>query len=87
MPLGEQRYVVLQTKEGFFLKFAIEEVPEQKKAAMGVRGMKLGPKDIVENVYYTSGLTESSMVYKGKTIDLNKMKAAKRDGKGTKIRV
>ncbi len=86
-PLEEQRHVVLQTKEGFFLKFAMEEIPEQKKAALGVRGMKLGPKDIVENVYYTSGLTESSMVYKGKTIDLNKMKAAKRDGKGTKIRV
>nr|WP_300837109.1 DNA topoisomerase (ATP-hydrolyzing) [uncultured Acetatifactor sp.] len=86
-PLEEQRHVVLQTKEGFFLKFAMEEIPEQKKAALGVRGMKLGPKDIVENVYYTSGLSESSMVYKGKTIDLNKMKAAKRDGKGTKIRV
>ena len=86
-PLEEQRHVVLQTKEGFFLKFAMEEIPEQKKAALGVRGMKLGPKDIVENVYYTSGLTESSVVYKGKTIDLNKMKAAKRDGKGTKIRV
>nr|WP_321152303.1 DNA topoisomerase (ATP-hydrolyzing) [uncultured Acetatifactor sp.] len=86
-PLEEQRHVVLQTKEGFFLKFAMEEIPEQKKAALGVRGMKLGPKDIVENVYYTSGLSESSVVYKGKTIDLNKMKAAKRDGKGTKIRV
>ena len=86
-PLEEQRHVVLQTKEGFFLKIAMEEIPEQKKAALGVRGMKLGPKDRVENVYYTSGLTESSVVYKGKTIDLNKMKAAKRDGKGTKIRV
>ncbi|MCI9338807.1 MAG: DNA topoisomerase 4 subunit A [Lachnospiraceae bacterium] len=87
MPLEEQRHVILQTKEGFFLKFDMEEVPEQKKAALGVRGMKLGPKDSVENVYYTSGLTESSIVYKGKTIDLNKMKIAKRDGKGTKIRV
>ncbi len=87
MPLEEQRHVILQTKEGFFLKFSIEEVPEQKKAALGVRGMKLGEKDWVENVYYTSNAAECSIEYKGKAIDLNRMKTARRDGKGTKIRV
>lgn len=87
MPLEEQRHVILQTKEGFFLKFAIEEIPEQKKAALGARGMKLGAKDWVENVYYTSGIAECSIEYKGKAIDLNRMKAARRDGKGTKLRV
>ena len=45
MPLEEQSQVILQTKEGFFLKFGIEEIPEQKKAALGARGMKLGPRD------------------------------------------
>lgn len=87
MPLEEQSQVILQTKEGFFLKFAIEEIPEQKKAALGARGMKLGPKDCVENVYYTSNAVECSIEYKGKAIDLNRMKTARRDGKGTKIRV
>lgn len=87
MPLIEQRYVILQTKEGFFLKFSMEEIPEQKKAALGVRGMKLGAKDFVENVYFISNSIENSVIYKGKTIDLNKLKAAKRDGNGTKIRI
>ena len=87
MPLEEQSQVILQTKEGFFLKFAIEEIPEQKKAALGARGMKLGPRDCVENVYYTSNAVECSVEYKGKAIDLNRMKTARRDGKGTKIRV
>ncbi len=87
MPLLEKRDIVLQTKEGYFLKFAMEEVPEKKKAAVGVRGIKLGAKDAVENVYYTSSSSASSIDYKGKTIDLDKMKPAKRDGKGTKIRV
>ena len=43
--LKEQRNVVLQTKDGYFLRFPIEEIPEKKKGAIGVRGMKLGEKD------------------------------------------
>ena len=30
-----------------------ETIPEKKKTAVGVRGMKLAPGDKVENVYYT----------------------------------
>ena len=85
--LLEQRNIVLQTKEGFFLKFSLEEIPEKKKGAIGVRGMKLGAKDAVENVYYTMVLDNSEIEYKGKTIVLNDLKSGKRDSKGTKIRV
>ena len=85
--LLEQRNIVLQTKEGFFLKFSLEEIPEKKKGAIGVRGMKLGAKDTVENVYYTMVLDNSEIEYKGKTIVLNDLKSGKRDSKGTKIRV
>ena len=85
--LLEQRNIVLQTKDGFFLKFSLEEIPEKKKGAIGVRGMKLGAKDIVENVYYTMVLDNSEIEYKGKTIVLNDLKSGKRDSKGTKIRV
>ena len=86
-PVTEQRNIVLQTKEGYFLKFDIEEIPEKKKAALGVRAMKLGARDFVENVYYTSNTTDSSIEYKGKNISLNHMKSAHRDGKGVKVRV
>ena len=85
--LLEQRNIVLQTKEGFFLKFSLEEIPEKKKGAIGVRGMKLGAKDSVENVYYTMVLDNSEIEYKGKMIVLNDLKSAKRDTKGTKIRI
>ena len=54
---------------------------------MGVRGMKLGTKDEVERVYYTQNGIETSIEYKEKKIILNNLKAAKRDTKGTKIRV
>lgn len=87
MSVLEQRNIVLQTKEGFFLRFPIEEIPEKKKGAVGVRGMKLGTKDEVEKVYYTQNGIETSIEYKEKKIILNNLKAAKRDTKGTKIRV
>lgn len=85
--LREQRNIVLQSKEGYFLRFPIEEIPEKKKGAIGVRGMKLGEKDSIENVYYTQNAVEAVIDYKNKKIVLNNLKPAKRDSKGTKIRV
>ena len=64
MPLVEQHQVVLQSRNGYFLKFPIEEIPEKKKAALGVRGMKLGKEDLVENVYYLSPGEEVTIEYK-----------------------
>ncbi len=87
MSVLEQRNIILQTREGFFLRFPIEEIPEKKKGAVGVRGMKLGAKDKVERVYYTQNGVEVSIEYKEKKILLNNLKAAKRDTKGTKIRI
>lgn len=85
--LREQRNIVLQTKDGYFLRFPIEEIPEKKKGAVGVRGMKLGDKDYVEQVYYTQNAVESVIEYKNKKVVLNNLKPGKRDSKGTKIRV
>ena len=85
--LKEQRNIILQTAEGYFLRFAVDEIPEKKKGAVGVRGMKLGAKDWVENVYYTMNSIEQIIEYRGKKVELNKLKAGKRDGKGVKIRI
>lgn len=85
--LNEQRNMVLQTAQGFFLRFPLEEIPEKKKGAVGVRGMKLGEQDYVEQVYYTQNATEQTIEYKNKTIELNKLKLGRRDTKGVKIRV
>ena len=85
--LKEQRNIVLHSKEGYFLRFPLEEIPEKKKSAIGVRGMKLGEKDSLEAVYYTQNAVESTIDYNGKAVELNKVKLGKRDGKGVKIRV
>lgn len=85
--LNAQRNIVLQSKEGYFLRFAIDEIPEKKKNAIGVRGMKMSDKDYIENVYYIQDGTEHIIKYKSKKIELNKLKLNKRDSKGTKVRV
>ncbi len=84
--LNEQRNIVLQSKEGYFLRFPIEEIPEKKKGAIGVRGMKLGDKDTIEAVYYTRNAVETTIKYKNKNLVLNSLKPGKRDSKGTKVR-
>lgn len=85
--LKEQRNIVLQSAQGYFLRFSLEEIPEKKKGAVGVRGMKLGADDYVETVYYTQNAVEQTIEYKGKMMELNKLKLGKRDSKGVKVRV
>ena len=84
--IKEQRNIVLQSKDGFFLRFPIEEIPEKKKGAVGVRGMKLSAGDCLEAVYYTQNAVESTIKYKNKNLVLNSLKLGKRDSKGTKVR-
>mgnify|MGYP000382396178 CR=1 FL=1 len=83
--LSGETEIVLQTKEGMFLRFMINEIPELKKNSRGVRGMKLEDGDSLEHVYFPEN--EPLAVYKEKEVHLNRLKMAKRDGKGTKTRV
>lgn len=84
--LDGQKNIVLQTEEGFFSKFPVDEIPEKKKGAVGVRGMKLGVKDAVEFVHYTGTGFEPTIMYKEKPLELSRLKLGKRDSKGTKVR-
>ena len=86
-PLTEQQNIILQTANGFFLRFPIYEISIMKKNAVGVRGIRLNEGDYIENVYYTHATDNQSITYKNKNIELNKIKLGKRDAKGTKIRV
>ncbi len=75
---------VLQTANGYFLRFPLEEIPVMKKNSRGVRGIRLEKGDVLARIYLTG--EEQTAVYKQKTVQLNRLKTAKRDGKGTKAR-
>lgn len=81
------KMVVLQTKEGVFLRFKLNEVPEKKKGAVGVRGIKLSPEDEIDKVYIVGFGDKTSIKYHNKDVELMKLKLAKRDTKGTKLRL
>ena len=85
--LTEQQNVILQSANGFFLRFPIEEISVMKKNAVGVRGIRLNEGDYIENVYYTGMENDQSITYKNKNIEISKIKLGKRDAKGTKLRV
>ena len=85
--VGDHTQLVLQSAEGFFLRFPVEEIPEKKKAAIGVRAMKLSAKDHLEEVYALADGEVRNILYKEKEVALQKLKNGSRDQKGTKIRV
>lgn len=76
--------VVLQTEKGMFLRFALSDVPEKKKGAIGVRGIKLADKDRVEAVYVLDEKEERTISYKDKEIALHRLRIGNRDTKGVK---
>jgi DNA gyrase subunit A len=85
-PIIDERNIVLRTKDGYFLKFPLDDIPLKKKGAVGVRGMKLVGKDEVTDVYLLKNGVEQVIEVNGKKIELNKLKLARRDAKGTKVR-
>ena len=84
--VSSDQNIILQTANGVFLKFPLTDIPQKKKNAVGVRGIKLGSDDYIEDVYILTNGDELSMDYKGKMLDFGKMKMAHRDTKGTKVR-
>lgn len=83
--VGQETDVVLQTSGDMFLRFSLEEVPEMKKNSRGVRGIKLAEGESLESVWFTG--RNPVITYKKKEIHLNKLKIAKRDGRGSKARL
>ena len=80
--------IILQSEEGYFLRFPLEEVTRKKKGAIGIRGMKLQEEDHIKHIYLTGVEEEDtpSIIYKEKELVFNKIRLMGRDGKGVKVR-
>lgn len=82
--ITDQQNIVLRTQEGFFLKYSLEEIPEQKKTARGVRGIRLSAKDEVEDAWILNPNVPNTIAFHDREIDLNHFKSTARGGKGTR---
>ena len=85
--LGSAEQLVMQTEQGFFLRFPIGEIPQKKKGAVGVRGIRLSAGDKVAAIHYLEAQSAGPMLYKEKEIHLNRLRIGKRDTKGVKTRI
>ncbi|MCF0129203.1 MAG: DNA topoisomerase 4 subunit A [Pseudobutyrivibrio sp.] len=76
--------IVMQSKKDMFLRIDAMSVPEKKKGAVGVRGIKLASGDELTNLYVLRDGTNIDVTVKGKEIALNRLHIGTRDTKGVK---
>ena len=80
---GNETMVMRSDKE-CFLRIACESIPEKKKSAIGVRGMKLDANDALKNIYVLADGESETIEVKGKEVALNRLHIGNRDTKGVK---
>ncbi len=80
---GEETLVFI-SKKGMFLRINIADIPAKKKAAIGVRGMKLAAGDRIDSAVFLRPGENLSYEYKGQNIALDRLRIATRDTKGVK---
>ena len=83
-PLEENDTLVMASKKDMFLRIDCAQIPQKKKGAVGVRGMKLNAGDALSNIYVLDGENEQTVEVKGKEVVLNRLRVGNRDTKGTK---
>ena len=81
--LHTQKTVILRSNDGYLLRFPVDTIPEKKKAAVGVRGMRLGKNDYVRDVFYLNDMEERAITHNDKQLQLGHLKVTSRDTKGT----
>lgn len=77
-------HLVMQSEKGMFLRIEAETVPEKKKGAIGVRGMKLSAGDSLSAVHLMREGETVTVALKDKELDLSRLRVRQRDVKGTK---
>ena len=76
--------MVMRSGKELFLRIDCATIPEKKKAAVGVRGMKLDKGDMLKNIYILSENENEEVEVKGKKVSLNRLHIGNRDTKGVK---
>ncbi len=76
--------IVMQSDKDYFLRIEVAAIPEKKKGAVGVRGMKLGAGDALSAIHLLANGDNVNVEVKGKEYALNRLHIGNRDTKGTK---
>lgn len=83
-PLEENDTLVMATKKDMFLRIDCAQIPQKKKGAVGVRGMKLAAWDELKSIHVLHEGEEKEVEVKGKPVALHRLHVGNRDTKGVK---
>ena len=83
-PLEENDTLVMATKKDMFLRIDCAQIPQKKKGAVGVRGMKLAAGDELKSIHVLHEGEEKEDEVKGKPVALHRLHVGNRDTKGVK---
>ena len=83
-PLEENDTLVMASKKDMFLRIDCAQIPQKKKGAVGVRGMKLAAGDELKSIHVLHEGEEKEVEVKGKPVALHRLHVGKRDTKGVK---
>lgn len=83
-PLEENDTLVMATKKDMFLRIDCAQIPQKKKGAVGVRGMKLAAGDELKSIHVLHEGEEKEVEVKGKPVALHRLHVGNRDTKGVK---
>ncbi len=78
--------IVFVTGNGVALRFPTEQIPQKKKNAIGVGGMRVAEDDRIRDVYVLDGSSSPEAEIAGRMVSLNRLRLGRRDTKGTKQR-
>ena len=83
-PIEENDTLVMATKKDMFLRIDCAQIPQKKKGAVGVRGMKLAAGDELKSIHVLHEGEEKEVEVKGKPVALHRLHVGNRDTKGVK---
>ena len=83
-PLEENDTLVVASKKDMFLRIDCAQIPQKKKGAVGVRGMKLAAGDELKSIHVLHEGEEKEVEVKGKPVALHRLHVGNRDTKGVK---
>ena len=83
-PLEENDTLVMATKKDMFLRIDCAQIPQKRKGAVGVRGMKLAAGDELKSIHVLHEGEEKEVEVKGKPVALHRLHVGNRDTKGVK---
>ena len=83
-PLEENDTLVMASKKDMFLRIDCALIPQKKKGAVGVRGMKLAAGDELKSIHVLHEGEEKEVEVKGKPVALHRLHVGNRDTKGVK---